>query len=67
MGSSTVEAPIGGGVCPSSVSLASTRLRVNFNAGLDIDACGRVGRYFPMRLPPKGRSEGGTLLGVLFG
>ena len=28
---------------------------------------GYVGRYFPTRLPPDGRSEGGTPVGVLFG
>ena len=27
--------------------------------GLEIGACGRVGRYFPKRLPSEGRSERG--------
>ena len=39
---------------------------MNFSAGPEIDACGRVGRYFLARLPPEGRSEGGTPIGVLF-
>ena len=33
----------------------------------EIGVCGRVGRYFPARLPSEGRSEGGASVGVLFG
>ena len=67
MGLSTVNAPTGGGACQNSVTRAATRRRVNFSAGPEIGVCGRVGRYFPTRLPPEGRSEGGALVGVLFG
>ena len=41
--------------------------RVNFSIGSEISTCGHVGRYFPARLPPEGRLEGGTPVGVLFG
>ena len=44
-----------------------TRRRVNFSAKPEIDVCGIVGRYFPTRLPPEGKLEGGALVGVLFG
>ena len=40
---------------------------VNFSDGPEIGMCGRVGRYFSTRLPSEGRSEGGALVGVLFG
>ena len=67
MGLSAVDAPAGGGACPKSVSRAATRRRMNFSIELEISACGRVGRYFSARLTPKGRSEGGAPVGVLFG
>ena len=67
MGLSAVDAPVGGGTCPYSVSRAATRWRVNFSPRLEIGACGHVGRYFSVRLPPNGRLEGGALVGVLFG
>ena len=38
----------------------------NFSAGPEIGPCGRLGMYFPTRLPLKGRSEGGAPVGVLF-
>ena len=43
------------------------RRMVNFSVAPEIGTCGRVGRYFPTRLPPEGRSEGGSPVGVLFG
>ena len=67
MGLSAADAPVGGGACQNSVSRASMRRCVNFSARSEIVACGRLGRYFPVRLPPEGRSEGGALVGVLFG
>ena len=39
---------------------------MNFSVGPEIGACGRMGRYFPARLPSEGRSEGGAPVGVLF-
>ena len=42
-----------------------TRRRVNFSTGPEIGACGHVERYFPTRIPPEGRSDRGTLVGVL--
>ena len=40
---------------------------MNFSDGSEISVCGRVGRYFSARLPSEVRSEGGALVGVLFG
>ena len=60
MGLSTADAPTGGGACQNSVTRAAS-------TGLKIGACGRVGRYFPARLPPEGRSKRGAPIGVLFG
>ena len=34
-------------------------------AGSEIGACGCMGRYFPTRLPPEGRSKRGAPVGVL--
>ena len=67
MGLSAADAPAGGGACQNSVSCASTRRCENFSAKPEISACGRVGRYFPTRLPPKGRSEVDAPVSVLFG
>ena len=39
--------------------------RVNFSVGLEIGACGHVGRCFPTRLPLEGRLERGASVGVL--
>ena len=67
MGLSTVDAPAGGGACQNSVTCAAMCRCVIFSSGPEIGACGHMGRYFPTRLPLEGRSEGGTLVGVLFG
>ena len=40
---------------------------VNFSARPEIGVCGSMGRYFLVRLPSEGRSEGGAPIGVLFG
>ena len=56
MSSLTANTPVGGGACPKSVSCATADRRL-----------AHVGRYFPMRLPPEGRSERGAPIGVLFG
>ena len=40
---------------------------VNFSARPKIGVCGRMGRYFPARLPSEGRSERGAPVGVLVG
>ena len=40
---------------------------MNFSIGLEIGTCGLVGRYFPTRIPPEGRSERGAFVGVLVG
>ena len=62
------DAPARGGVWSNSGSCVATRQRVNFNAEPEIDARGRwVGRYFQAKLPPKGRLERGTPVGVLVG
>ena len=37
---------------------------MNFSTGPEIGACGRVGRYFPAKIPPEGRSERGARVGV---
>ena len=67
MGLSAADALARGGVCQNSVTRAGTHRHVNFSAGSEIGVCGHVGRYFPARLPPEGRSEGGAPVGVLFG
>ena len=40
---------------------------MNFSAEPEISACGHVGRYFPARLPSKGRLESDAPVGVLVG
>ena len=66
MGLSAADAPAGGGACQNSLTRATTCRRVNLSSKLDIGACGRVGRYFPVRLPLEGRSEGGAPVDVFF-
>ena len=66
MGLSAADAPAGGGMGQNNVTCAATRWRMNFSTEPKIDTCGLVGRYFLARLPPEGRSEGGTPIGVLF-
>ena len=60
MGLSTADAPTGGGAC-KTVSNAPTRGFQRRTRDW------RVCSYFSARLPPKGRSEGGAPVGVLFG